>query len=340
MLGAAAPNIQSHQKTIMKLTRSPKFKKEESAFAQDVTDGLLQHPKQLPSKYFYDAKGDQLFQDIMNMPEYYLTDCELDILQNQKDTILKLIGEDTFDLVELGAGDGTKTKVLLEHFLAQQADFCYSPIDISGNVLQHLKHDLQLRWPQLCCEPLQGDYFKVLKDLALTHEIKKVILFLGANIGNFTSDRAEAFLEHVGDYMRPDDLLIVGFDLKKDPEVILDAYNDPAGITAAFNLNLLERINRELGADFQLDQFKHWETYDPITGATRSFIVSTKDQEVRIEALGQAFHFNAWEAINVELSQKYDIPMIEQLAEEAGFEVLEHLFDDQKYFVDSVWRKK
>jgi L-histidine N-alpha-methyltransferase len=322
--------------------KSPIFSKTEKAssnFAQDVLKGLSQYPKKLPSKYFYDAKGDQLFQDIMNMPEYYLTDCEYDILQTQKDSILKLIGEDTFDLVELGAGDGTKTKVLLEHFLAQEADFCYSPIDISGNVLRHLKDDLELRWPQLCCEPLQGDYFKVLEDLALTHEIKKVILFLGANIGNFTQDRAEAFLEHVGDYMRPDDLLIVGFDLKKAPEVILNAYNDPAGITAAFNLNLLERINRELQANFQLDQFKHWETYDPISGATRSFIVSTKDQEVNIEALGRTFHFEAWEAMDVELSQKYDVPMIEQLAEEAGFEVVEHLFDEKRYFMDSVWRK-
>jgi L-histidine N-alpha-methyltransferase len=323
----------------MKPSIVSKTKKELSNFGEDILKGLSQYPKKLPSKYFYDAKGDQLFQDIMNMPEYYLTDCEYDILQTQKDSILKLIGEDTFDLVELGAGDGTKTKVLLEHFLAQEADFCYSPIDISGNVLRHLKDDLELRWPQLCCEPLQGDYFKVLEDLALTHEIKKVILFLGANIGNFTQDRAEAFLEHVGDYMRPDDLLIVGFDLKKAPEVILNAYNDPAGITAAFNLNLLERINRELQANFQLDQFKHWETYDPISGATRSFIVSTKDQEVNIEALGRTFHFEAWEAMDVELSQKYDVPMIEQLAEEAGFEVVEHLFDEKRYFMDSVWRK-
>lgn len=323
----------------MKLTHSPKIKKTTSAFAQDVADGLSQRPKKLPSKYFYDAKGDQLFQDIMNMPEYYLTDCELEILQTQKETILKLIGEDTFDLVELGAGDGTKTKILLEYFLGQKTDFCYAPIDISGNVLRHLKEDLQARWPQLCCEPLQGDYFKVLKDLALTHEIKKVILFLGANIGNFTRDRAEAFLEHVGDYMRSNDLLIVGFDLKKDPGIILKAYNDPAGITAAFNLNLLERMNRELGANFQLDQFKHWEAYDPITGATRSFIVSMKDQEVSMDTLGKAFHFDAWEAVAVELSQKYDIPMIEQLAEEAGFEIVKHLYDERKYFVDSVWRK-
>lgn len=324
----------------MKLTRSPKIKEGLSVFAKDIADGLSQYPKKLPSKYFYDAKGDQLFQAIMNMPEYYLTDCEYEILDRQKSDILELIGADTFELVELGAGDGTKTKVLLEYFLEKKADFCYAPIDISGNVLRLLKTDLQQKWPDLCCEPLQGDYFEVLQEIALTHEVKKVILFLGANIGNYTQERAHSFLEHVGEHMTNDDFLLVGFDLKKDPAVILNAYNDPAGITAAFNLNLLERINRELEADFQIDQFKHWETYDPVTGATRSFIVSTREQKVNIGALGQSFHFNAWEAISVELSQKYDIAMIEELAEKAGFEVQKHLFDEKHYFVDSVWRKK
>lgn len=321
----------------MKSTISPSQKKADTAFARDVMSGLSQTPKKLPSKYFYDARGDQLFQNIMNMPEYYLTDCEYEILDTRKDDILKLIGNDTFDLVELGAGDGTKTKVLLEYFLEQKADFCYSPIDISGNVLQLLKEDLKATWPDLCCAPLQGDYFQVLEDLSHTVDVKKVILFLGANIGNLSLEKAEAFLRHVGDYMSPGDILLVGFDLKKDPSVILNAYNDPAGITAAFNLNLLNRINRELEADFRLDQFRHWETYDPITGATRSFIVSKQKQEVRIGALDRTFHFDAWEAIDVELSQKYDTRMIEELAGGAGFEVVEHLYDSRKYFVDSLW---
>ena len=324
----------------MKSIISPRLEKTYAVFARDVLSGLLQHPKKLPSKYFYDARGDKLFQDIMSMPEYYLTDSEYEILDSQKSTILDLIGAEAFDLIELGAGDGTKTKVLLEYFQDKRADFCYSPIDISGNVLRQLKADLDKNLPELCCEPLQGDYFKVLENLALTHEAKKVILFLGANIGNLNLKEAENFLKHVGDYMSSEDLLLVGFDLKKDPAVILNAYNDPAGITAAFNLNLLERINRELHADFQLDHFKHWENYDPITGATRSFIVSTQKQQVRIGVLGKVISFDAWEAIDVELSQKYDTHMIEALADNAGFEVVKHLYDSKKYFVDSVWRKK
>ncbi len=309
-------------------------------FAKDVLTGLSQSPKVLPSKYFYDAKGDKLFQQIMDMPEYYLTNSEFEVLETQKSRILDLIGSESFDLIELGAGDGTKTKILIDYFLHQKTNFCYAPIDISGNVLDQLKQDLHQRWPQLCCEPVQGDYFDALENLSQSTDIKKVILFLGANIGNLQLEEAEDFLSHVGEYMQKEDIILIGFDLKKDPKVILDAYNDPKGITAAFNLNLLHRINRELQADFKVNQFKHWETYNPVTGATRSFIVSTCEQTVHIEALDTYFHFNAWEAIDVELSQKYDTTMIENLAKKSGFEVVEHLFDRKGYFVDSVWRKK
>jgi uncharacterized SAM-dependent methyltransferase len=138
--------------------------------------------------------------------------------------------------------------------------------------------------------------------------------------------------------MHPEDLLLTGFDLKKDPAVILEAYNDRAGITAAFNLNLLERINRELGGDFKTDQFMHWESYDPVSGATKSYIVSKKEQSVHIGALAENFHFAAWEAIDVELSLKYSPVEIEELAHRAGFEALQHFSDDRRYFVDSLWR--
>jgi uncharacterized SAM-dependent methyltransferase len=139
--------------------------------------------------------------------------------------------------------------------------------------------------------------------------------------------------------MSPGDLLITGFDLKKDPAVILDAYNDPAGITAAFNLNLLERMNQELGADFQLDQFKHWESYNPVSGETKSYIVSKTKQSVYIKALNRSFDFAAWEAIDVELSQKFSLAEIEALAEATGFELVQHFTDQRDYFVDSVWQK-
>lgn len=308
-------------------------------FARDVREGLMRSPKKLPSKYFYDEKGDQLFQEIMQMPEYYLTDAELEIFERHKQAILEKVNGEPFDLIELGAGDGYKTKVLLGHFLKRGADFQYCAVDISENVLRHLEKDLKTSWPELPYQSLQGDYFEVLEDVNKKTGKKKVILFLGANIGNLRVDRARRFMGRIGENMHAGDLLLVGFDLKKDPQVILDAYDDAAGITEAFNLNLLRRINRELGGHFDLDAFKHWESYDPVTGETKSYLVSKRTQRVRIDALNQEFAFEAWEAIDVELSRKYSMPEIEKMARDTGFEVTAHFFDSRRYFVDSLWRK-
>ncbi len=310
-----------------------------SSFGRDVREGLTQTPKRLPSKYFYDAEGDRLFQQIMRMPEYYLTDCELEILQTHKQAILDRIGGAPFDLIELGAGDGFKTKVLLRHFLEQEADVRYEPVDISVNVLRQLEADLRRSLPDLPVRSLPGDYFEVLENVNRQNGKKKVILFMGANIGNLTAERAQSFLRRIGDNMHRGDQLLVGFDLKKDPEVILRAYDDPAGITAAFNLNLLTRINRELGGRFDLERFRHWETYDPASGATRSYLVSLTEQTVTIDALDLEVPFDAWEAINVELSLKYSLRQIEALAPATGFRVVEHYFDRRRYFVDSLWEK-
>lgn len=311
-----------------------------SQFAKDVKDGFNKNPKELSSKYFYDQHGDKLFQEIMNMPEYYLTNSEYEIFEQHKENILNIFGQQPFDLIELGAGDGTKTKVLLQFFLEQQGlDFQYEPVDISKNALLLLEADLKENLPNLKVNSQQGDYFEVLKNLKKDTSKSKVVLFLGANIGNFVKGQAQTFLSEMANNLNPGDLTLIGFDLKKDPAVILEAYNDKAGITAAFNLNVLKRMNRELNADFNVEAFKHWETYDPVTGATRSFIVSTKAQQVYIGALDERISFEAWEAINVELSQKYSLSEIKQLANNSGFEIVEHLFDEKKYFVDTIWRR-
>lgn len=309
----------------------------DQAFADEVAAGLSRTPKKLSSKYFYDQKGDELFQEIMRMPEYYLTDCEYSIFNERKDAILEAIGREDFELIELGAGDGYKTKVLLEHFLDEEVPFVYRPVDISPNVLHVLQEDLRQAWPQLPVRPLAGDYFAMLERLQSEDGHRKVVLFLGANIGNYCRQESLRFLENLRRQMDPGDQLLIGFDLKKDPEIILKAYNDPAGITAAFNLNLLTRINRELGGNFDIDQFSHWETYQPSTGEARSYIVSRCEQEVDISTLQQRFHFDAWEAIDVELSLKYSPHEIEALARAAGFQVKEHFFDKRRYFMDSLW---
>jgi L-histidine Nalpha-methyltransferase len=309
-----------------------------TAFAQDVLAGLQQSPKKLPSKYFYDQRGDALFQAIMHMPEYYLTNCELEIFETHQSDILSAIGFEAFQLLELGAGDGYKTKVLLRHFLEQSAEFEYRPIDISPHVLADLEGGLREELPSLQIRSVAGDYFEVLHQLRTASKLPKVVLFLGANIGNYTEEQAVSFLSALTKELNAGDKLLIGFDLKKDPEVILQAYNDPAGVTAAFNLNLLRRINQELGANFDLQAFRHWESYDAVSGAARSALVSTKEQHVFIRALNRSFHFGAWEAVRVELSQKYALSELAELAERTGFAVEQHFFDRRQYFVDSLWR--
>lgn len=310
------------------------------AFALSVLEGLQRSPKQISSKYFYDEHGDRLFQQIMHMPSYYLTDSEYEIFDRQKGAILQQLGDHPFDLIELGAGDGLKTKVLLRHLLQNDISFKYRPVDISSSVLNTLQESLQAELPDLEVAPLHGEYFQVLEELQqLGDHQKKVIFFLGANIGNLTREESQAFLSQLNDLLAPGDMLLLGVDIKKDPAVILEAYNDAEGITAAFNLNLLHRINRELDGNFKVDQFKHWETYNPLTGETKSYIVSKVQQEVEIGAISSIIHFDAWEAIEVELSQKYSVAEVQQLAKVSGFHLVKNFFDCKKYFVDSLWIK-
>lgn len=310
-------------------------------FANDVRHGLSQQPKKLSSRFFYNTKGDELFQLIMQLPEYYPTRSEYEIFSTQKQEMLELFrnGGKPFQLIEFGAGDGTKTKVLLKHLVEQQVDFTYVPIDISSHVLEQLSDSLTLEIPECKVQPLAYEYFEALERLGNNNNERKVILFLGSNIGNFTGERAHLFLQGLADRMNPNDLLMIGMDLKKDPQTILDAYNDKQGITREFNLNLLDRINEELGGNFNRQNFTHYPTYDPLTGETKSFIVSTKKQQVTIDAIGQTFDFEAWEPIQTELSQKYDLTMIEGLAQAAGLQVKTLLYDCRHWFVDVVLTK-
>jgi len=226
-------------------------------FAEDVLKGLSSSPKQLSSRYFYDDEGSRLFMEIMKLPEYYPTRAEMKIFTEQKAEICEAFteGSDAIDLIELGAGDGTKTSVLIEHLLATGVDFQYEPIDISQEANDALEKRFKEKFPDLRIDPHTGDYFKILGSLEKDNGRRKVILFLGSNIGNFLRDNAVAFFRSLRDVMNENDRLFVGFDMQKDPRTIVAAYDDKQGVTAEFNLNLLRRINRELGADFNLDNF-------------------------------------------------------------------------------------
>jgi len=307
-------------------------------FKNEILNGLSEEPKHLLSKYFYDKKGDELFQQIMNMPEYYLTDCELEIFTRKKNEIAKAVRafDEPFDLVELGAGDATKSSYLLEYLVAQNADFTYMPIDISANIISILEENLTSKIPELQMTGLNGEYFEMLDKANEISSRRKVILFLGGNIGNMEIEEAYEFCNALKSKLNPNDILLIGFDLKKNPHTILAAYNDKAGITSSFNLNLLTRINEELAADFNIDQFIHYQTYDPLSGACRSYLISLEDQKVNIE--DQEISFKANEAVYMEISQKYSEKEIDIMARKTGFKPLKQISDTKGWFVDAIWK--
>lgn len=308
------------------------------SFRDEVLSGLRSVPKKLSSKYFYDQHGDRLFQQIMAMPEYYLTPCELDIFKNKTDDIIRLIAIDhtPFDLIELGAGDAMKSTFLLEKLVQENKEFSYMPIDISGHIIQVLQHTLLEKIPQLDLQLLEGEYFQMLEKASKLSSRRKVVLFLGGNIGNMEPEDALAFCRSLKHALSPGDLLLIGFDLKKNPRIIRTAYNDPAGITAAFNLNLLKRINRELDGDFVLEHFEHYQTYNPLDGACRSFLVSLYEQQIMVD--GEVIDFDENELIYMEISQKFSPQDIADLAKKTGFQIVGEISDSKNWFIDSVWK--
>jgi len=310
-----------------------------TSFYKDVVQGLSASPKYLSSKYFYDVIGDRLFQQIMQLPEYYLTRSEQEIFLMQTKALAKplLHRFQQFDVIELGAGDATKSTHLLQELANAGKSFTYFPVDISANVIQLLEKEIPERVPGLQVEGLNGDYFEMLEKCYQVSKRRKLVLFLGSNIGNYTLEQAEEFLLELNDHLLPGDLVLIGFDLKKNPKDILAAYNDRTGITKAFNLNLLRRINEELDADFDLLQFDHFPTYDPITGACKSYLISLADQEVRLG--DQTFSFARYEPIWTELSQKYSVQEINEMAIHTGFQPVQNFFDCRHWFVDALWEK-
>jgi len=297
--------------------------------ATDTMKGLSSTPKYLLSKYFYDDEGSRIFQEIMNMPEYYLTDCEHEIFSTQKEKITQAIysGKNMFNLVELGSGDGLKTKILLKHWVEKGINFQYTPVDISAKANHQLVESLKKELPELNVEAKTGDYFQKLKSLNGHASIPKIIFFLGSNIGNFSSEETSEFLGQLAAYSTLGDKVLIGFDLKKSPAIIMNAYNDPHGHTRRFNLNQLERLNRELDADFDIQKFEQQTTYNPLTGEVKSFLVSNTEQEVYFAALEQRFHFKQWEPVFMELSRKFDLETIEKLAKHCGFYVVKNFTD-------------
>lgn len=308
-------------------------------FALDVLVGLSEKNKKLDSRYFYDDEGSRLFQAIMSAEDYYPTGSEREILENHSRSIMATCGSEPVNVIDLGAGDGEKTKVLLAALNEMGVDCRYVPIDISESAIRGLVAAMAEEFPQIEVQGLVCEYTDGLNWLAAQEEQRRnLLLFLGSNIGNFDKPRARAFLRRQWNSLRDGDFALIGFDLKKDIEVLLRAYNDSDGYTAKFNLNLLERINSELGGNFRTEAFRHYGTYDVFSGAMVSYLVSLERQTVEIASLGRSFDFEPWEPVHTEYSYKYLESDIEELAADTGYVIEGKYRDSKHHFVDTLWR--
>ena len=306
-----------------------------TGLAEDVRKGLSAEPKRFLPKYFYDELGSQLFDAICLLPEYYLTRAENEILQRYADEIAASVeGQKT--LVEMGSGSASKTRLIIEALLRSQSELMFMPVDISATALESSSRILLQSYPRLRIEAFAADYFAGLAELGKKPRGRTLALFLGSNISNFDLDEAHRFLRAMRNVLNRGDALLLGADLKKDPAMLEAAYNDALGVTSAFNLNVLARINRELGGSFDLHAFRHRAFYNEAAGRIEIFIESLQEQTVRIEKLDLEVQFEAGELIHTENSYKYDIAGIATLAEATGFERSRTWFDSQERFSSNL----
>lgn len=293
----------------------------DSTLLRDVIDGLSKQQKELPSKYFYDQKGSELFEQICNVTEYYPTDCEIEIMESYAEEMSVVIGSDA-QLIELGSGSSRKIRLLLNHL---KNPAMYVPVDISTEFLNQTADVLRQDYPDLIIKPVAVDYTEPF-DIPSADNIKKrVVYFPGSTIGNFTREKAKNFLDDLASSLTAGDGLLIGVDLKKDQTVLEAAYNDSKGVTAAFNKNLLKRINRELDSNFDLDAFEHHAFYNSDKGRVEMHLVSQKAQTVSI--VDKSFEFSKGETIHTENSNKYTLQEFRELASDS--------FISQKTWTDS-----
>lgn len=300
-------------------------------FSHDVAAGLTASPKRLSCCYFYDREGSALFEAICELPEYYLTRAEASILTNHADEIVGETAAGTI-LIELGSGNAAKTRLVIEALLRRQSSLRYVPIDICRTVLEESSQELLRAYPALEVLAVAGEYREGLGHLQSEKSRPKLVLWLGSNIGNLERDEAARFLAQIRETLSDDDRVLVGIDLRKERMVLEAAYNDRQGVTAAFNRNLLERINRELGGSFDPAAFDHQACYDESRGRIEMYLISSRPQEVAIEQLNLTVPFAAGEAVHTENSYKYSRGEIAVLAAAAGLHLNRQWLDYQGRF--------
>jgi L-histidine N-alpha-methyltransferase len=290
---------------------------ETASFGDDVATGLASPRKQLSCHWLYDAQGSRLFEQICDLPEYYLTRCEHEILAQRASEIASRFAAPV-TLVELGSGSANKTRLLIEAFLDRHSQLCFAPIDISQSTLEQSAALLLEDYSKLQIKAFAGRYESGLEQLAHERDSSRLTLWLGSSVGNLGRAEAADFLRKVREKMDVGDWMLVGIDLRKDGRILERAYDDSQGVTADFNLNLLARINRELGGHFDMTSFKHRATWHESLGRVESHLVSLREQRVRIDELGRSFEFSAGEGIHTENSYKYSTAEIDELALAGG----------------------
>jgi L-histidine Nalpha-methyltransferase len=310
-----------------------------SPVAEEVMRGLSARPRRLPPKLFYDAEGSHLFEQITKTPEYYPTRTERAILQQYAGEVIRQAGEagNNLTLVELGAGSASKTQVLIEALLRQQFRAEFYPVDVSSSALQGALTTLNGHFPRLRVSPIVADYTHRIPDLNALPG-RKLVLFIGSTIGNFEPDEALDFLKNVRRSLQRGDALLIGFDLIKDPDILHAAYNDAAGVTAAFNKNVLARINRELGGLFDPDAFAHVAFWNRRKSRIEMHLESRHEQMVWVRDLGRSFRFDRGERIHTENSYKFNARSIARLLSRSGFKLEKSWTDDKGWFCEALAR--
>lgn len=307
------------------------------SFARHVSDGLITFPKFLLAKYFYDTEGSELFEKICETPEYYVTRTESEILKKNVNEIASL-NRDKRVIVELGSGSSVKTRYLLSSFLHNSSELMYMPIDVSG-IMVASSENLLDEFENLKIDGILAEYETGLDIAGSVIKQPKIIIFLGSSIGNFNLHDAFDFVKHIARVMNDGDSFLIGFDMVKDINVLNSAYNDAEGYTAEFNLNLLKRINRELGGEFDLNRFKHKAFYNAAKSRIEMHVVSQGEQDVCIHSIKKAVHFNDGETIHTESSYKFTDEMINDISLHAGLELEKMWKDDKNYFSLCLMRK-
>jgi len=296
-------------------------------FRADVLEGLSQRPKRLSSKYFYDEEGSRIFDQICELDEYYVTRTEMQIMERHVEEMADAIGSNSM-IIEPGSGSSLKTRLLLEHAAPGTS---YVPIDISREHLFRCAEQIAFEFPQINVTPLHADFCQSI-DLPpeADNGQRRVVYFPGSTIGNFEVPLAQRILEQIAHLVQPDGGLLIGFDLRKDVNVLERAYDDRRGVTAAFNLNLLHRINNELGGTFDIDSFRHRAIFNDEASRIEMHLVSEREQTARVG--DHQFHFEQGESICTEYSHKYSIEGFSEMLERVGFQEQQIWIDPRKYF--------